>query len=80
MTYTLMRLAEVLAHTGKSRSALYRDMDDGLFPNPVSIGANAVAWPEHEVNAINAARISGKSEAEIRALVASLQAERATAA
>jgi len=80
MIYTLLRLPEVLSRTGKSRSALYRDMEDALFPHPVSIGTNAVAWPEHEIQAMNAARIAGKSEGEIRGIVADLQSQRVTAA
>jgi prophage regulatory protein len=42
----------------------------------VPIGARAVGWPEHEVTAINAARIAGKSDAEIRELVFRLEAAR----
>jgi hypothetical protein len=38
-----------------------------------------VAWPAGEVEALNAARIAGKGEADIRALVAKLQAARAGA-
>ena len=34
-------------------------------------------WPAREVAALNAARIAGKSDAEIRELVADLVAERA---
>ena len=40
------------------------------------LGQRAVAWPADEVHAINAARIAGKSEAEIRDLVNHLHAVR----
>ena len=46
---------------------------------PVSLGARAVGWPAHEVDALNAARIAGKPETEIHALVAKLEAARASA-
>ena len=36
----------------------------------MSLGGRAVGWPAHEVAALNAARIAGKPDAEIRALVA----------
>jgi prophage regulatory protein len=39
-----------------------------------------VGWPASEVHALNAARISGKSEDEIRDLVTKLEAARKTAA
>jgi prophage regulatory protein len=44
----------------------------------VAIGERAVGWPNCEVQAINAARIAGKTEAEIRELVARLHAKRAS--
>ena len=48
----------------------------GLFTKPVPIGQRSVGWPDYEVVAINAARIAGKSEAEIRELVNRLHAKR----
>lgn len=72
----LLRCPAVSTATGKSRATLYRDMARGLLTKPVSIGGFRVAWPAHEVAAINAARIAGKSEDHIRALVAELEAAR----
>jgi prophage regulatory protein len=46
----------------------------------VSLGARAVGWPSGEVAAINAARIAGKPDEEIRALVVKLEAARKAAA
>jgi len=43
---------------------------------PVRLGPHARAWLEHELDAVNAARIADKSEDEIRALVNQLVAER----
>lgn len=44
----LIRVREVMALTGKSRSAVYADP---TFPRPVRIGVRAVAWFETEVEA-----------------------------
>ena len=80
MTRTILRLPAVLHERGRSRSAHYLDIQQGLFTHPVSIGARAVGWPSDEVAALNAARIAGKTDEQIRALVVALEAARKTAA
>jgi len=80
MTHSILRLPAVKASTGLSRSTLYLRIAQGVFPRPVSLGARAVGWPANEVEALNAARIAGKSESEIRDLVVKLEAARKTAA
>lgn len=75
----IWRLRTVQAETGYPRSTLYLRIAQGLWPKPVRLGARAVGWPAHEVAAINAARIAGKSDAEIRALVTKLEAARKAA-
>ena len=80
MTYTILRLREVLRRRGRSRSAHYMDVAARFFTKPVAIGARAVGWPEREVDTLNAARIAGKSDDEIRALVVKLEAARRAAA
>jgi prophage regulatory protein len=47
-----------------------------LLTKPVSLGGRAVGWPACEVAALNAARIAGKSNADVRNLVAKLEAGR----
>lgn len=80
MVTTILRLPAVLRERGRSRSAHYQDIQEGLFTRPVSIGLRAVGWPSCEVAALNAARIAGKSNEEIRALVVKLEtARKATA-
>lgn len=79
MTYTILRLPAVLRERGRSRSAHYLDIQQGLFTRPVAIGLRAVGWPADEVEALNAARIAGKSDQEIRDLVAKLEAARKAA-
>jgi prophage regulatory protein len=76
MTHSILRLPAVKAATGLSRSTLYLRIAAGVFPRPVSLGGRAVGWPAHEVASLNAARIAGRPDAEIRALVAKLEAAR----
>ena len=45
----LMRLEEVLAVTGLSKSTLYVMVRRGEFPAPVRRGRRAVAWPRRDV-------------------------------
>ena len=45
-----LRLPEVLARTGLSRSTIYMRLDQGRFPRPVSLGTRAVGWIEAEVD------------------------------
>ena len=73
---TIWRRATVQAETGYSRSTIYLRIAQGLFVKPVSLGARAVGFPAGEVAAPNAARIAGKTDTEIRALVAKLTAAR----
>ena len=76
MIHHILRLPAVKSATGLSRSTLYLRIAQGTFPKPVSLGARSVGWPAYEVAALNAARIAGKPDAEIRALVAQLTAAR----
>ena len=72
----ILRRKQVQARTGLGKSTQYTQIAEGLFPKPISLGERAVGWPNYEVDAVNAARIAGKSDDEIRALVIRLEAER----
>jgi prophage regulatory protein len=75
---TILRMPAVKAETGhRSHASIYNAIKAGLFTKPVPIGQRSVGWPANEVQAINAARIAGKSEAEIRELVVRLHTRRA---
>lgn len=76
MANTILRVRSVTMKRGRSRSAHYLDIQNGLFTRPVKIGARAVGWPGDEVEILNAARIAGKTEDEIRSLVAMLHGRR----
>ena len=71
----LERINTVIDRSGLKRATIYRDVAAGLFPPPVKIGSTAV-WPHDEVSAINKARLAGKSDDEIRTLVADLKRQR----
>lgn len=75
----ILRRKTVEGLTGYSRSTIYLRIAQGLFPKPVSLGARAVGWPAGDVAALNAARIAGKSDEQIRALVAKLELARQAA-
>ena len=79
MTHTILRLPAVKKETGNSRSTHYLRISQGLFTRPVSLGPRTVGWPASEVVALNAARIAGKTDSEIRALVVRLEAARKSA-
>ena len=76
MLHTLLRLPAVKAQSGYSRSTIYLRISQGLWTKPVSLGARAVAWPAGDVAALNAARIGGRTDDQIRALVLKLEAGR----
>lgn len=79
MTHAILRLPQIKAITGLSRSTIYLRIAQGLYTKPVSLGGRAVGWPAIEVAALNAARIAGKSNAEVSELVAKLHSIRKTA-
>ena len=73
-----IRRKDVLAVLPLKATALYHRMQEGLFPKPVSLGARAVGWPEHEVQHVLSALLSGCDEVEIRKIVSSMESARAT--
>lgn len=75
---SIFRMPDVKAKTGhRSHASIYNAVKEGLFTKPVKIGQRSVGWPDTEVLAINAARIAGQSETEIKELVSRLHAKRA---
>ena len=72
----LIRLNDVLGNRGRSRSAHYLDIQQGVFTKPVKVGKRAVAWPAEEVAALISAQIAGATDEEIRQLVVDLEAAR----
>jgi len=74
----LIRRAEVLQLTQRSKSSLYLDEQNGIFCPPVSIGCKAKAYLKHEVETVIQARIEGKTLEQLKAIVQELIANRTT--
>ena len=51
MPETLLRLNQVMARTGLSRSSIYQRIKSQQFPAQSPIGARAVAWSESSIEA-----------------------------
>ena len=74
----ILRIPSIKAEMGhRSNASVYNAVRAGLLTKPIKIGQRAVGLPDYEVSAINAARIAGKSDGEIRELVHRLHAKRA---
>jgi len=56
-----LRLAKVVDRTGKSRSAVYRDMANNQFPASIKTGENTVAWLESDIDDWIDSRIAASS-------------------
>lgn len=53
----ILRLRQVIARTGLSRSTIYDQISNDKFPKQVSLGPKSVGWIEKEIEAWIAARI-----------------------
>lgn len=54
----IIRLPQVKARTGRSRSSIYADVKARQFPAPVSIGPRAIGWLESEIENWIAGRVA----------------------
>lgn len=79
MAIKILRVEDTVRTRGRCRTTLYDDIKAGLWPEGVRLGKRAVGWPEHEADQLNAARIAGLADDEIRRLVKSLVAARSFA-
>ncbi len=71
-----VRMPALIQLRGTSHTTFYRHIKEGLWPPAVHLSANTSAWPEHEVAAIDAARLAGATDDEVRTLVRKLVADR----
>lgn len=78
MQQTFLKLPQVSTITGRSRSKIYSDIKSQTFPSPIRLGVRSVVWIDHEINSWVQAKIAGKTDEELKALVASLVAARHT--
>ncbi len=49
MQYKFLRLSDVKARTGKSKTTIYNDIKKGTFPKQFPNGEGSVAWLESEI-------------------------------
>lgn len=78
---SLLRSPDARAVFGNLPTSTWHEwIANGLMVPGVSIGARSVAYPHHELQAIAAARIAGKSDVDVKALVQDLVAARASLA
>ena len=72
----VIRKPEACNVAGLSNTSLFEQIKAGTFPPTLPLGARAVGFLEHEVQAVLAARSIGKSEDEIRNIVKGLIKQR----
>jgi len=76
----VIRKPEACQLAGLSNTSLFEQTKAGIFPPPISLGARAVGFIAHEIQAVLAARSVGKSDNEIRSIVKALIKQRETSA
>lgn len=47
----LVRLSEVVERVGLGKSSIYKRMEEGTFPRPLSLGPNTVRWRSSDIDA-----------------------------
>ncbi|MCP1915917.1 prophage regulatory protein [Bradyrhizobium elkanii] len=57
MAKRFLRLEDVRAASGLSRSAIYEGMADGTFPKSFPIGRRSVAWASDDIEAWQTAKL-----------------------
>lgn len=68
-TLSILRRKQVEARTGLSRTTIYDRINpkspryDATFPKPISLGAGAVGWLEHEISAWLTSRVEASRKA-----------------
>jgi prophage regulatory protein len=72
----ITRRPEVLELLQISRSNLYKKIEQGLWPKPISLGSRAVGFLSTENEQMLSAMIAGQSQEEIKKLVTILEESR----
>ena len=76
MKIKIIRLPAVLDQSCRCKTAHFADVKEGLMPSGIKLGARAVGYLQHEIDAVLRARIAGKTPEEIKRLVQALEAKR----
>ncbi len=63
MTTQILRLSQVQARTGLSRSGVYARLTTGTFPKPIKIGLRAIGFIEAEIEEYLTAQIAASRAA-----------------
>tara|TARA_R110001606_G_scaffold399267_1_gene583102 strand:- start:4472 stop:4750 length:279 start_codon:yes stop_codon:yes gene_type:complete len=72
----VIRKPQVCDLAGMSNTSLFEQTRAGIFPPPISLGARAVGFFLHEVQAVLVARSVGKSDDDIKLIVKALIKQR----
>ncbi len=66
---TFIRKKELLSLFNFSKSTLHNKINAGIFPVPLSMGERCVAWPDDQIEVMQAAYIKGLNDSELKTLV-----------
>lgn len=72
----ILRLPGVIQRSGLSRSSVYKAVAAKLWTSPIRLTGKSIGWPSSEIDSLICARIRGADDAEVRQLVAQLEAAR----
>ena len=64
MAQRILRLREVMERVGLSRSTIYHQMADGIFPRSVSLGKRVMGWGESSIDDWIAERLAANGDDE----------------
>jgi prophage regulatory protein len=62
-TLSILRRKQVENRVGLSRTTIYQQVNDGLFPRSINIGPRAVGWLSSEIDAWLEAKIQKSRKA-----------------
>ncbi len=62
MADSILRLPEVMARVGISRSAIYLAVSRFTFPQPIKLGARSVGWLQSEIDSWIAEKTQSRKE------------------
>jgi len=57
-----LKLHQVMALTGLSRSSIYLAVSEGRFPKQIALGARSVAWASNEIDEWMAMCLANRSQ------------------
>jgi len=61
MPLRILRIQEIVQKTGLSRRTVYTEISEGRFPKPVQLSSRRVGWPEDEVDAWLAEKVTHRT-------------------